>query len=577
MTPWVGSPGRNFAKNVFDLERLNQKRLLKMTDKTIRVRLIPETNFIAVDSARSNGVVISVPKRSAFNKFTFALLVVIVVLVGFAGRVPQALSGPTSDSALFILMGRSAATTGIMGVDLVDVKFHSVGMLMSLPWRALGAWWPGYGLLGIVMSLASCALLARAASNSSAQHLATRSTFWPTFVLAAITLNYAALVGGLFQLETTLVFASSAAAFFTFHLLKTARPSTALVIGLVCGTAALVKPSAFGVFAASGVVFLFTPVSPLRKIICVVAAIVGLVPAILTFALYPTITETWTQVSWTFNQISLYAKQSYRDWALLSRPLIVVVILLAPALFALLLRSSACRLSKTCVTFTLLWLAIESIGVIAQGRMYAYHFLVLAPPAALLFGLLSRSLSTRQIVRVLALPMVISLTLTAWTFQVLQGGEDSYTRSRDAAASIVHETGGTVWSEDWSRLVLEEDLPMPGRVPHLFLFTCHDEAPVMFGKMLISDLLSRPPAVMILPRDIDKHVAFMRANNAEFARFSKRGDGLARVWNQIRLLRDANYKLVNVFGSLSVYRRDLRVPARGQLAAEDQARAKRLD
>ena len=36
--------------------------------------------------------------------------------------------------------------------------------------------------------------------------------------------------------------------------------------------------------------------------------------------------------------------------------------------------------------FLIAWLVLESIGVAGQGRMYAYHFMVLAPPLALLFG-----------------------------------------------------------------------------------------------------------------------------------------------------------------------------------------------
>src|SRR5205085_6217347 len=40
------------------------------------------------------------------------------------------------------------------------------------------------------------------------------------------------------------------------------------------------------------------------------------------------------------------------------------------------------------LSFALTWLAIEIIGVVMQGRMYAYHFLPLVPPAALLYAML---------------------------------------------------------------------------------------------------------------------------------------------------------------------------------------------
>ena len=40
--------------------------------------------------------------------------------------------------------------------------------------------------------------------------------------------------------------------------------------------------------------------------------------------------------------------------------------------------------------FAVLWLAIEFAGVVMQKRMYTYYFVVLAPPAALAYGLLRR-------------------------------------------------------------------------------------------------------------------------------------------------------------------------------------------
>ena len=40
--------------------------------------------------------------------------------------------------------------------------------------------------------------------------------------------------------------------------------------------------------------------------------------------------------------------------------------------------------------FAVCWLSIESAGIIAQRRMYAYHFVTLVPPAALLFGMMRR-------------------------------------------------------------------------------------------------------------------------------------------------------------------------------------------
>ena len=58
--------------------------------------------------------------------------------------------------------------------------------------------------------------------------------------------------------------------------------------------------------------------------------------------------------------------------------------------------------------YALLWIAIEAAGVTMQGRMYKYHFLVLTPAAALLFGMLPRGNRPFPLIAALSLPLLLS-------------------------------------------------------------------------------------------------------------------------------------------------------------------------
>src|SRR5205807_665501 len=98
-------------------------------------------------------------------------------------------------------------------------------------------------------------------------------------------------------------------------------------------------------------------------------------------------------------QISSYAANSAWRWGDVVKPIIVLVL----GGFPMLVRGVIFRREDPHpnplpeyrergwkLIFLIAWLGLEAIGVAAQRRMYAYHFLVLAPPLALLFGALPR-------------------------------------------------------------------------------------------------------------------------------------------------------------------------------------------
>src|SRR3954471_15616840 len=124
-------------------------------------------------------------------------LIAVCILTALAGRLCYLARPFDSDGAMFIYMGRLTADGGRFGRDLVDNKFPTVGLITSAAWRAFGASWPAYVLLGVVLAAASAVMLSRAARR----HFGDAATL-PTSLFAIVFLNLTPVVFGGFQLET---------------------------------------------------------------------------------------------------------------------------------------------------------------------------------------------------------------------------------------------------------------------------------------------------------------------------------------------------------------------------------------
>src|SRR4051812_36392933 len=107
-----------------------------------------------------------------------AILLIYCAVVGRAVFIGQPIS---SDSAMFVYMGKLVSQGGRMGVDLIDNKLPSVGLLMSVPYRLLGATWWAYTTLGILMSLMASVLLTRSAVRCLGP-----AAKWPVLVGSAV-------------------------------------------------------------------------------------------------------------------------------------------------------------------------------------------------------------------------------------------------------------------------------------------------------------------------------------------------------------------------------------------------------
>src|SRR5205823_2667992 len=155
-----------------------------------------------------------------------------------------------------------------------------------------------------------------------------------------------------------------------------------------------------------------------------------------------------------YRQIRTYAANSAWQWSDISKPLIVLAMLGFPLLvrgwiFRRSEHHEASRANRHVIGFLLIWLALEMAGVVAQGRMYAYHFLVLAAPAALLFGALPRRDRAVPLFLALAPMAIFSIYGGALTIELTYRARSRLEVSDYLAA---HATpGDSVWQDDYPR------------------------------------------------------------------------------------------------------------------------------
>src|SRR4051812_30561924 len=152
-------------------------------------------------------------------------LIAVCILTALAGRLCYLVRPFDSDGAMFIYMGRLTAEGGRFGHDLVDNKFPTVGLITSAAWRAFGASWPCYVLLGVLLSAASTLLLSRAARR----HFGDAAAL-PTGLLAIVFLNLAPVVFGGFQLETLQSFFCVLAAAAALEAIRDRDPRDAFAV-----------------------------------------------------------------------------------------------------------------------------------------------------------------------------------------------------------------------------------------------------------------------------------------------------------------------------------------------------------
>ncbi|HEX4054314.1 MAG TPA: glycosyltransferase family 39 protein [Tepidisphaeraceae bacterium] len=497
----------------------------------------------------------STPRNRPRTRGGLVILILICILSALLGRLSFLFRPFDPDGAMYVYMGKLVSQGGRVGYELVDNKFPTVGLLTSGCWRIFGDDWPGYVLLQMALALAAALLLARSARQNIGRHAGIAAGL---FALVYLNFNFAVFGG--FQLETMQAFFCIVSASAALYSLCRDDARDSMLVGLAAGTAAMLKPSGLGVLAAFAAATLFQRRRELRRLtIHAVAAAAGLaIPLAATLA-YLISADLLREMPAIWRQIARYASQS--PWELwdLNKPIVVLIIVGFPmfvrgVIFRRPQHGAVNHSDRSVMIFAVLWMVLEAAGVAAQRRMYAYHFLVLAAPAALLFGLIPRKSGALTLAAALTLPMLFSCYGAVLVLQ------DAHNPLEHLAASqylCAHAAGDdAVWEDGMMRLLIETDLKPGSRFPMTFLWVNDDDAPLEYCHIILSDFDRRRPKYILLPTRIDWYIQAVSDHIKELGLNPKRKANYVKAWDELRDYVRKNYRPEAVVGKETIYHRE---------------------
>jgi hypothetical protein len=415
------------------------------------------------------------------------------------------------------------------------------------------------------MVLISANLLARATARHAGEHAAS-GAFW--FALVYLNFGPAAYRG--FQLETVQAFFASVAAYFALlHVdndVETHR--SAFLTGLFAGVAAMLKPTAAAVAGASLLTLLHA-----RRWRAILPLLLGSLVAPVAVAVWTWRAGLFPEMPALFREIALYGRETplvALDWV---KPITVLLIAGFPFLAARALRGGMGKLVRPWsfsdarvaakarfILFAATWLTLEFLGILLQRRMYAYHFLVLAPPLALLFGLVWRD--ARPAARLAAFAPVIALSLFANVADfrtLLSTGVRDLPESEYLRAHAVPTD--RVVGDGIERLLMESGLRAGSRYLHLFYLTNHDTAPIDYTRQFLADLEKNRPEWAIFDTRRDEHHLRQCEDLPMLSQRPARRERFLAAWRDIDAYIAQHYRCVATVNGKSIYRRtgDIRI------------------
>ena len=498
---------------------------------------------------------------SGGTRFITIAAIVVCVACAAAARFVFFMHPWDGDSATFMCCGKAMSEGARFGYDICDNKFPTAALWDGLCWRILGSWWPGYVIAGSLTVAAAITILTRMAGK-----YARRRAMLPTLLFALVYINFCPALFGGFQLETFLTFFGAAAAYFAMSALMTGRAAPAFICGLISGCSFYLKPTGLSGAAAYAVMELVSVWFSIdgacregakrggsgRFVRQSVALIVGILIPIVAALAYLYAVDILSALPRLVGQIRGYAQNSVWDGFTTLKILIALLAVTFPMFIRKRLgtRETVPSSSTMLAMFATAWLTIEFIGVIAQRRMYGYHFLVLAAPAALIFG----RLPARAKFSTLLLPILPAVFFSMWVFAwQVYGRVDSH-RMAVSQYLIDHaKPDDTVWMDNMPRLMMETGLKSASRHLITLPFYNTDQSPKVMGAELLDDLAQHPPTYLIIPtkgRDmLDAQCSFM----AELRLRPQRRANYCAVWEAIFEFVERNYKLQAEVGDRRVY------------------------
>lgn len=502
--------------------------------------------------AASAGIVEPQSVRAARVVGAERALIIAAVAIAVISRLAFVAVPFWSDSSIYIYMGKVVATGGTLYRDFYEIKFPGVALVIAPLWKIFGSWWPGYALVQMAMGLGTAWVLSRAMTKhvSAAAGRA-------TLVYGLIFANLSPAVFTGFQLETIQLFFASVAAAFGISAIASGRGRDAFFVGLFAGMAAIVKPTGLSVLAAYFIVVMLSaqrdPRGALRKLSLAACGVAMPIAFVTLWTIQKGLTG---EVRDVWHQISFYSHQTPLAIEDLLKLGVAALLLGFPMLIRWRCPRDEARVharpNRQIAFFAILWLVIESAGVIMQGRMYMYHFLVLAGPAAVVFGMIPRPARVSNVSIALT---PAAMLIVAWSLPLLAKLPDGFRRSELTEYLTAHSPAKAYVFADWvPRVLLESDLQCGSRYPHFLFFGNHDAAPLDYSATMLSDFEARQPVYIVLPADVPKHVAGV-LEQPIFARRPVRAGNLRIAWARVEAYVAEHYEPETRLNDWEIYRR----------------------
>jgi len=503
------------------------------------------------------------------QRASWRLLVALCVFGAMLSRLVYLIRPFDSDGAMFIYMGRVISEGGRFCHDICDNKFPSVGLMTSICWRAFGANWPAYVLLGFCMSAITIATLARAAFR----HFG-RDAGWATLLFAIVYLNFNFAVFGGFQLETPQGMFASLAAAAALDAIAKEDSRDAFLVGLASGCAMLLKPTGLAAACAFATAVLCCSRSWKSVFKLGFSSMCGLLIPLSVALIYLIGADNLRDIPALWKQISRYAASSSWEAADLMKPMVIIVLLGLPMLvrgwvfrrdridsafesavspaFSRSEREQK-RSRKPVLAFLAAWLVVETLGVVAQRRMYAYHFLVMGPPAAMLFGAIPRRLRVASMSA--ALVPVSLFSIYGASLVIEHGYRGQRTLEVSDYLNVHAQPGDAAWQDDATRLLIETGLKGGSRYPLTFLFANYDVAPLEYSDQILRDFEQNQTKYVVLRADLHQYVDHQCQSILELERFPKRQQNFRQAWGHIAQYVHANYTVEATIGREQIWKR----------------------
>jgi hypothetical protein len=482
-----------------------------------------------------------------------ALFLAICMAIAAAGRVGFLAHPFVNDSGLYIYMGKVTAEGGQLYRDFYETKFPGVGLLAAGCWKLCGTNWAAYIALSFILGLAAPALL-----GWTVMRWVGRQAGWAAFMYAIVLFNFAPAVFGGFQLETMQACFEIIAAAAGLELLGTGKRRWALAAGVAAGCAAMIKPTGVAVLGALAIAAMVEARhrGPRRLLRSAPMALAGLAIPVALVGLYTWRSGIAGEMPEVFRQIRLYGSQTPLSLQALWTTLFAAAVLGFPMFVRWRGRRAQRDVdtpSRAVVVFALSWLALEAAGVAAQGRFYQYHFLVLAPPAAMVYALIPRP--ARMIPAMLGLLPVTFLSVT-WNWPDLLALDRGVPRLAVSDYLAAHANpGDAFWSHQMPRILLETGLRPGARYMHLFYFANYDSAPLDYVTILLADFDERKPKYIMLDRDLDGMLQRQINDIPMLTQRPLRKANFLAAWAELRSYVKKHYVEQTEIDSQVIYRR----------------------